>query len=45
MIATHKEALLNFGIFSDIVKEMLESAEKLGILTQISQILQYYLQQ
>lgn len=45
MIATHKDALLNYGIFSDIVKEMLESAEQLGILTQISKMLQYYLQQ
>lgn len=45
MIATHKNALLNYGIFSDIVKEILESAEQLGILTQISKMLQYYLQQ
>lgn len=45
MVAKHKEALLQYGIFSDVTKDILESAEKLGILTQISQILQYYLQQ
>ena len=45
MVAKHKDALLSLGLFSDIVKEILESAEQLGILTQISKILQYYLQQ
>lgn len=45
MIAIHKDALLRYGIFNDVTKDLLESAEKLGILPQISQILQYYLQQ
>lgn len=45
MIATHKDALLQYGIFNDVTKDVLESAEKLGILPQISKMLQYYLQQ
>lgn len=45
MAAKHKDALLQYGIFSDVTKDILESAEKLGILSQVSQILQYYLQQ
>ena len=45
MLAKHKEALLRFGIFQDVTKDILESAEKLGILTQISKLMQYYLLQ
>lgn len=45
MLARHKEALLRYGIFQDVTKDILESAEKLGILTQISKIMQYFLQQ
>lgn len=45
MLARHKDALLHYGIFQDITKDILESAEKLGILTQISKIMQYFLQQ
>lgn len=45
MLARHKEALLRYGIFQDVTKDILETAEKLGILTQISKIMQYYLQQ
>lgn len=45
MIAMHREALLSFGLFSDVTKDVLESAENLGILTQVSGLLQYYLQQ
>lgn len=45
MIATHKDALLQYGIFNNVTKDVLESAEKLGILQQISKLLQYYLQQ
>ncbi|MCH5254922.1 MAG: glycosyltransferase family 2 protein [Lachnospiraceae bacterium] len=45
MLATHKEALLQYGIFSDVTKEVLESAEQLGILPQVSGMLQFYLQQ
>lgn len=45
MLATHKEALLQYGIFSDVTREILESAEQLGILPQVSGILQFYLQQ
>lgn len=45
MLTTHKEALLQYGIFSDVTREILESAERLGILPQVSGMLQYYLQQ
>ena len=45
MLATHKDAFLQYGIFQDVTKEILESAEKLGILTQISAMMQYFLQQ
>lgn len=45
MAALHKDALLGYGIFSDVIKSILESAEQLGILQQVSKILQYYLQQ
>lgn len=45
MLARHKEALLRYGIFQDVTKDILESAEKLGILAQISKIMQYFLQQ
>ena len=45
MLATHKDAFLQYGIFHDVTKEILESAEKLGILTQISAMMQYFLQQ
>lgn len=45
MIAQHKDALLQYGIFSDVTQNVLESAERLGILPQISKLLQYYLQQ
>lgn len=44
MVAEHKDALLQYGIFSDVTKDILESAESLGILQQVSKILQYYLQ-
>ena len=43
MLALHKEALLNYGIFQDVTKDILESAEQLGILQQVSQIMQYHL--
>lgn len=45
MLAKHKEALLRYGTFQEATKDILESAEKLGILTQISQLMQYYLLQ
>lgn len=45
MLAEHKEALLRYGIFQDVTKDILESAEKMGILAQVSKILQYFLQQ
>ena len=45
MLAKHKEALLRFGIFQDVTKDILESAEKLGILAQTSKLMQYYLLQ
>lgn len=45
MLAKHKEALLRYGIFQDVTKDILESAEKLGILAQVSRMLQYFLQQ
>lgn len=45
MLARHKEALLNYGIFQNATKDILESAEKLGLLTQISKLMQYYLLQ
>lgn len=45
MLAIHKDALLHFGIFQDVTKDILESAEKLGILAQVSSIMQYFLQQ
>lgn len=45
MLAAHKEALLQYGIFSDVTKEILKSAEQLGILPQVSGMLQIYLQQ
>lgn len=43
MLALHKDALLKYGIFQDVTKDILESAEKLGILQQVSQIMQYHL--
>jgi len=45
MLASHKEALLRYGLFQEVTKDILESAEKLGILTQISKLMQYYLLQ
>lgn len=45
MLALHKDAFLQYGIFQESTKEILESAEKLGILPQISTMMQYYLQQ
>ena len=45
MLALHKDAFLQYGIFQECTKEILESAEKLGILSQISTMMQYYLQQ
>lgn len=43
MLALHKDALLKYGIFQDVTKDILESAGKLGILQQVSQIMQYHL--
>ena len=43
MLALHKEALLQYGIFQDVTKDILESAEQLGILQQVSQIMQLHL--
>lgn len=45
MLAMHKDALIAYGIFQEVTREILESAEKLGILAQISTIMQYFLQQ
>ena len=45
MLAKHKEAFLRYGIFQNATKDILESAEKLGILAQVSRIMQYFLQQ
>lgn len=45
MLALHKDALLQYGIFQEVTRDILESAERLGILAQISKIMQYYLQQ
>lgn len=45
MLALHKDAYLQYGIFQESTKEILESAEQLGILAQTSKIMQYYLQQ
>lgn len=44
MIAMHRNALLDYGIFQEVTGDILVSAEKLGILTQVSQMLQYFLQ-
>ena len=43
MLSFHKDALLQYGIFNDVTKDILSSAEQLGILQQVSQIMQYYL--
>lgn len=43
MLALHKDALLQYGIFQDVTEDILESAEQLGILQQVSQIMQFYL--
>ncbi|MCH5257765.1 MAG: glycosyltransferase [Lachnospiraceae bacterium] len=43
MLALHKNALLKYGIFEDVTNDILESAQQLGILQQVSQIMQYYL--
>lgn len=43
MLALHKEAMLQYGIFQDVTKDILESAEQLGILQQVSQIMQFSL--
>ncbi len=44
MTAMHRDALLHYGIFQEVTGDILVSAEKLGILTQVSQLLQYFLQ-
>ncbi|MCH5250909.1 MAG: glycosyltransferase [Lachnospiraceae bacterium] len=43
MLALHKDALLQYGIFQDVTEDILGSAEKLGILQQVSRIMQFYL--
>ncbi|MCM1173595.1 MAG: glycosyltransferase family 2 protein [Blautia sp.] len=45
MLARHKDALLRYGIFQDVTRDILESAEKTGVLSQISKMMQYYLRQ
>lgn len=43
MLALHKDALLEYGLFETVSKDILDSADKLGILPQISKLMQYYL--
>lgn len=45
MIAEHRSSLLKYGLFNDVVSDVLNTAECLGIIEPISKMLQYYLQQ
>lgn len=44
MAALHKDALKEYGIFSEVTRDILGTAQELGILPQVSKMMEYYLQ-